>query len=375
MTTSKTTATTHLAALLHGAHDIRLTQIPTPAPLPNEVQIRPRATGICGTDMHYYHAGKNGIFVVRTPLVLGHEAAGEVVAVGSAVASSIAQVGDRVAIEPQRACAACKECRVGKYNLCRNLTFNGSASADPPAQGSLQEVFCHPASFIHKLPKNVSWEQGAMVEPLSVAVHAVRRSGLVSGQNVLVLGAGAIGLLCAAVAKVSGATSIGMIDVDQSRLEFAKKHGMADAVFTIPMNGDDGETKADFAARIAKDTLARDEFTLADVIFECTGVESCVNIGIHCAARGGKVVLVGMGSPLQTLAVGAAAVKEVDLMGLWRYANTFPTAIGLIASGRLDVQPLITHTFDLSKAKEALEMVISRPADLVKCIITSVGSP
>lgn len=361
---------THLAAVIHGARDLRLTQVPTTTPLPHEVQIRPRATGICGTDMHYYSAGRNGIFTITTPLVLGHEAAGEVVAVGSEVDPTIAKVGDRVAIEPQRPCSVCKQCRGGTYNLCPKLKFTGSASANPPVQGSLQEVYCHAAAFVHRLPDEMSWIEGAMVEPLSVAIHAVRRSGLKAGYRVLVLGAGAIGLLCASVARVSGARSITMIDIDQARLDFAKEKGMADATFKIGMKGEEGESKMDFAARMAKESLKQDGFGLVDVVFECTGVEGCVNVGIYSAAPGGKVVLVGMGSPVQNLNVGAAAVREIDLLGLWRYANTFETAIGLIASGQLNVKPVVTHTFNLDKAAEALELVVAKPADLIKCVIT-----
>lgn len=360
---------THTAALLHGARDIRLTQVPTPTPLPHQVLIRPRATGICGTDMHYYQAGRNGIFVVEEPLVLGHEAAGEVVAVGSQVTD--VKVGDRVAVEPQNPCGICKQCRQGTYNLCPKLKFTGSASAKPPVQGSLQELYCHSASFVHQLPESMSWEEGAMIEPLSVAIHAVRRSGLRAGQSVMIMGAGAIGLLCASVAKVSGAKSITMIDIDQDRLDFAKKQKLANAVFKIPMRGEEGESKPDFAARMAQETLKQEGFDRAEIIFECTGVEVCVNVGIGCAAAGGRVVLVGMGSPLQNLNVGGAAVREVDLLGLWRYANTFETAIGLIASGQLDIKPMVTHTYDLAKAADALELVVAKPPDLIKCIITN----
>jgi L-iditol 2-dehydrogenase len=366
---SATISNTHTAALLYGARDLRLSQVPTPTPLPHQVLIRPRATGICGTDMHYYSAGKNGIFVVEEPLVLGHEAAGEVVAVGSDVAD--VKIGTRVVVEPQRPCSTCKQCRGGKYNLCPNLKFSGSASAKPPVQGSLQELYCHEAAFVHHLPQELSWKEGAMVEPLSVAVHAVRRSTLRAGQSVMILGAGAIGLLCASVAKVSGAKDITMVDIDQARLDFAENQGLAQATFQVPLKGKDGESKADFAKRIAGEMLQKKGFGLADVVFECTGVEVCVNVGIHCAAPGAKVVLVGMGAPVQAINVGAAAVREVDLVGLWRYANTFATAIDLMASGKLDVKSMVTHTFSLAEAADALELVVAKPPDLIKCVITS----
>jgi L-iditol 2-dehydrogenase len=325
--------------------------------------------------MHYYSAGRNGMFTIDTPLVLGHEAAGTVVALGSAVESLglYLKVGNRVAIEPQRPCERCAVCRSGKYNLCPRLRFSGSASANPPVQGTLQARYAHPASWVYALPQNMSWEEAAMVEPLSVAVHAVRRAKVRGGTRVVVLGAGAIGLFCAAVARVNGARWIGMVDVDGARLDFASRHGFAEAVAEIPTHGNEDESKPDMAKRVAGQILeqAGVGWGLAEVVFECTGVEACVNIGIHCAAPGGKVVVVGMGQPVQNINIGAAAVREVDLLSLWRYANTFRTAIDLIASGQVDVKPLITHVFELEKAADALQLVVDRPKDLIKCIITS----
>jgi L-iditol 2-dehydrogenase len=363
---------THVAALLHGAKDLRISQVPTPSILPHEILIAPRATGICGTDMHYYSAGRNGMFNVTTPLVLGHEAAGVILELGDAVDSLglNLNVGDRVAIEPQRPCEKCETCRSGKYNLCRKLKFSGSASANPPVQGSLQARYAHPASWVYSLPDSMTWEEAAMIEPLSVAVHAVRRSQIRAGMSVVILGAGAIGLFCAAVARVQGARWIGMIDVDSSRLDFAIRHGFAQEVSEIPMSGQESESKPDMAKRLAGEMSSKG-WKLADVVFDCTGVETCVNIGIHLAAPGGKVVLVGMGQPVQNINVGAAAVREVDLLSLWRYANTFGTAIALISSGQVDVKPLITHKFDLEHAEDALKLVVDKPKDLIKCVITS----
>ncbi|KAK4556230.1 hypothetical protein LTR86_006927 [Recurvomyces mirabilis] len=319
--------------------------------------------------MHYYSAGKNGMFVVKNPLVLGHEAAGEVVAVGSDVKDL--KVGDRVAIEPQRPCSECKQCTTGLYNLCSNMKFSGSASADPPVQGSLQELYCHAAEYAHPLPDSVSWTEGAIVEPLAVAVHAVKRSELQADNSVLVLGAGAIGLLCAAVARSKGVKNIEMVDVDPARLEFAKAQGLADTIFTIPLRPNEGEEKVEFCIRMAKDIISQNKERLFETIIECTGVETCVNIGIHAAAPRGRVVLVGMGSPMQSIRVGSAAVREVDLISVWRYASTFGTAIDLIASGKVAVKPLVTHIFQLKQAAEALDVVVAKPADLIKCVIVS----
>lgn len=366
---TKMNGNTHLAALLYGAKDLRLQQVPTSAPLPHQVQIQPRATGICGTDMHYYAAGKNGMFVVRTPLVLGHEAVGEVIAVGKEVSN--VRVGDRVAIEPQRPCGECKQCITGLYNLCSNMKFSGSASANPPVQGSLQQIYCHAADFVHKLPETVEWIEGAIIEPLAVAVHAVKRSGLEDTNSILVLGAGAIGLLCAAVARSKGINAITMVDVDSARLEFARSQRLADSVFTMPLRPNDSEDGADFCARIATEITSQNLGSLFETVYECTGVETCVNVGIHAASPRGKVVLVGMGSPTQNVRVGSAAIREIDLISVWRYANTFGTAIDLIASGQVTVKPLVTHVFQLEQAADALDVVVAKPPDLIKCVIVN----
>lgn len=361
----------HQAAVLYGRQDLRLETVETAAPKPGEVQIAPRATGICGTDLHYYTEGKNGIFAVKDPLILGHEAAGEVVDVGTEVTS--VKMGDRVVVEPQRPCFKCTLCRRGQGNLCTQLKFGGSASSCPPVQGSLQEFYNHPAELVYPLPDSVSFTEGAIIEPLSVAIHAVNRSGLRAGQNVLITGSGAIGLLCAAVAKLCGASSIAMIDVEESRLDFAKRKGFATHIFKIPFGGEPHESKADFAARMAREASAVFTAGQPDISFECTGIETCANICLYSAAPGGKVVIVGMGKPLQEISLGAAAVREVDILAVWRYSNTFPTAIAYLQAKQLDVASLVTHQFDLKDAKTAFELIGKRPQDLIKCVITSSG--
>ncbi|PMD52827.1 GroES-like protein [Hyaloscypha bicolor E] len=342
---------THKGAVLYGAQDLRIEDCITTTPEDHQVQIRVRATGICGTDMHYFQNGRNGIYVVKEPLILGHEAAGEISAVGKNVTEF--KIGDRVLMEPQRPCEKCVVCRRGRYNLCDRMKFSGSASCYPVVQGSLQQFYNHAASFVYRLPDNVSFVEGALVEPLAVALHAVRRSGVETGQSVLILGAGAVGLLCAGAAKIAGASSVNIVDIDEGKLNFAL-----------------GESRTDFAARIADETLAQPGFGLVDVVFECTGADTCMNIAIQCATKGGKVVMVGLGTPVQSLNIGLAGVHEVDLLGIWRYANTFPTAIELLRTGQIDLKPMITHTFDLEKAADSLKFTLSRPDNLVKCVIT-----
>jgi len=369
-----TLTNTHKAAVLYGAQDLRIEQRVTCPPEDYQVQLRVRATGICGTDQHYFQNARNGIYVVEEPLILGHEAAGEISAIGKKVTEF--KIGDRVVVEPQRPCEKCIVCRSGRYNLCADMKFSGSASSAPPVQGSLQEFYNHAVSFVYKLPDNVTFEEGALVEPLAVAIHAVRRSGVETGQSVLVLGAGAVGLLCAAAAKIAGAASVSIIDIDQGKLDFALGKGVkggkkvADRAYRIPLSPNKDESRTDFAARIAEEILAQPGFGLEDAVFECTGVDTCMNIAIPCAKRGAKVVMVGLGTPVQNINIGLAGVHEVDLLGIWRYANTFGTAIELLRTGQMDLKPMITHTFDLEKVADALRFTLGRPEDLVKCVIT-----
>ena len=360
---------THKAAVLYGGKDLRLEQVPTPPLRPHEARIAPRATGICGTDQHYYQNGRNGIYQVEEPLILGHEAAGEVVAVGSDVTNL--KVGDRVAVEPQLACWACQLCRSGRYNLCPGMRFNGSASAKPPAQGSLQELWTHPANLCYKLPDAVSFAEGAMVEPLSVALHSVRKCNLKPGQTAFITGAGAVGLLCARIARISGASTIVMVDIDEARLEFAKKHQIADKTFQIPLSGNDGESSADFSLRIGEKIREDLQIGFLDTALECTGVESCLNLCLGVVERGSKVIMVGMGSPVQQLNVGVALVREIEILGVWRYTNTFQPAIDLIAAGMVDVKSMISHQFSMDDVESALQLALKRPPDLVKCVLSS----
>lgn len=200
---------------------------------------------------------------------------------------------------------------------------------------------------------------------------------MIAGQNVLILGAGAIGLLCAAVCKATGASDITIVDVDQTRLDFATSQAprgtqVADQSLLIPFSGEEGESKADFASRLSLEMLDSLKTNRRfDLAFECTGVETCANFPIHSAAPGGKVVLVGMGYPLQNLNIGAAAVREIDLLNSWRYANTFPTAIELVQRGRIDLKSLVTHQFTLERAEEALDVALKKPDGLIKVVITS----
>ena len=258
----------------------------------DEIRISIRSTTICGSDAHYYTHFRNGSIQVLEALCLGHEAAGQVVAVGSKVsqAGSNLKVGDAVALECGVPCGACVLCRSGRYNICPELRFRSSASKFPHFQGTLQEFVVHPARWVHILPPELNFEAGALLEPLAVAVHAVRRAGpdMISLRRAcLVFGAGAVGLLCAMAVRAEGCQDVVMVDIDEGRLGFALKYGFASVVYAVkPKRGDTLEDKLRIARTIAKQIGERkwpDGESVGQVrrTFECTGAESCLQSSIY----------------------------------------------------------------------------------------------
>ncbi|KAM0280158.1 hypothetical protein ACHAQH_004230 [Verticillium albo-atrum] len=338
------------ASVLHGAKDLRVEDRDLPAPSADEVQISVEATGLCGSDLHYYSHYRNGDIIVCEPLTLGHESAGTVTAVGSDVTTLAA--GDRVALEVGLPCGSCDLCAAGRYNICAGMKFRSSAKANPHAQGTLQERVNHPAKWVHKLPDAVSLELGALVEPLSVAMHARNRANLPSGSTVLVLGAGAVGLLVAAVSKAAGQNVV-IADIQSDRVDFATANGFADAGIVVPPKRPQLiEEKLAYAKEVAE--LVKNAQVAGKAIgevtatYECTGVETCMQTAIYATQPGGRVMIIGMGTPIQTLPISAAALREVDLVGVFRYANCYPKAIDLIATnpaGLPSLQKLVTHRY------------------------------
>ncbi|KAK7553389.1 chaperonin 10-like protein [Phyllosticta citricarpa] len=352
------------ASVLHAPKDLRLEDRTLSTPGPHELQVAVRATGLCGSDLHYYHHYRNGDILVKEPLSLGHESAGVVVAVGSETANF--KVGDKVALEVGQPCETCDRCKEGRYNICKAMKFRSSAKAFPHAQGTLQDRINHPAAWCHKLPDNLSLELGALLEPLGVAIHATRRAQLAPLSKVLVFGAGAVGLLVAAMAKISGATVV-IADIDAGRVDFAVQNGFAHAAYTVPLKrGKDIEESLEIAKETAAaigqvKKIAGEEVGEVDAVFECTGVPSCLQAGIYATRPGGRVLLIGMGTPIQTLPISAAALREVDLVGVFRYANTYPTGIEVVSrppsADYPDFSKLVTHRYTgLDSLPEAFEM-------------------
>jgi len=320
---------TNRAAVLTEPRTIVLEERPVPVPAADEVLIRVEAVGVCGSDAHYYRHGRIGQFIVESPLILGHETAGTVVALGADVTALA--VGDRVAVEPGVPCGECDQCRAGRYNLCAEVVFH----ATPPVDGTLQTYAAIRADYAFVLPDAVSTEHGALVEPLAVSVWACRKARVAPGARVLVTGAGPVGLLTAQTARAFGASSVTVTDVDPEKLRLAAELG-ADATIAA----------SDLAAHDA-------EF---DVHIECSGNVRAARDGISRLAPAGMAVLVGMGGP-EGLDIPVSWIQEKELLitGVFRYANCFPTAIELLASGRVRVDELISGRFPLSESAAAID--------------------
>lgn len=265
----------------------------------DEICISIRSTTICGSDVHYYTHFRNGSIQVREALCLGHEAAGQVVAVGTKVsqAGSSLKVGDAVALECGVPCGECVLCRSGRYNICPELRFRSSASKFPHFQGTLQEFVVHPARWVHHLPPQLNFEAGALLEPLAVAVHAVRRAGLgmISPRRTcLVFGAGAVGLLCAMAARAEGCQDVIMADIDEGRLRFALEQGFASVVYAVkPKMAETLEDKLGIAQMTAKEIgelkwPGGESIGKVQRTFECTGAESCLQSSIYVSNFQGR---------------------------------------------------------------------------------------
>ncbi|XP_043951572.1 sorbitol dehydrogenase isoform X3 [Drosophila biarmipes] len=332
-------ATDNLTAVLHGIEDLRLEQRPVPEIADDEVLLAMDSVGICGSDVHYLAHGRIGDFVLTKPMIIGHEAAGVVAKLGKKVTNL--KVGDRVAIEPGVPCRYCDHCKQGQYNLCPGMVF----CATPPYDGNLTRYYKHAADFCFKLPDHVSMEEGALLEPLSVGVHACRRAGVGLGSKMLILGAGPIGLVTLLAAQAMGASEILITDLVQHRLDVAKELG---ATHTLLLQRDQS----------AEETVKVVHQTMSEVpakAIDCCGAESSARLAIFATRSGGVVVVVGMGAPEVKLPLINALAREIDIRGVFRYCNDYAAALALVASGKVNVKRLVTHHFDISETAEAFE--------------------
>ena len=335
------------AAVLYAPHDIRLEERPMPQVGPHDVLVEVKAVGVCGSDVHYYEHGRIGTYVVRQPLILGHETAGVIVDVGTDVPQS--RVGERVAIEPGIPDGTCEQCRAGHYNLCPNVRFFGT----PPIDGSFANYVTVPTHFAYTLPDNMSNEEGAMIEPLSVGLWACRKARLRGGDHVLITGAGPIGLLAMKVAFALGVAKVTITDVFPQRLAIAQRLGATQII------------------NVAEQPLAQADIQ-ADVLLECSGQQQALLEGIRSLHPAGVAVVVGMNAGEELLVpMSFIQNREITVTGTFRYANTYADAIALVASGRIDVRSLVTGRYPLEAAEQALQATKQDPTNIKSIVAPS----
>ncbi|KAI6655898.1 hypothetical protein LOD99_1632 [Oopsacas minuta] len=329
------------SVILHKINDIRLEQKPIPKLTKGHVKIAVHSVGICGSDIHFWIHGRIGDSIVKSPMILGHETSGTVVELGEGVTNL--KIGDRVAVEPGVPCYKCDQCMDGRYNLCPNVNFCGN----PKKDGTLTRLYCHDANFCFKLLDNMTYEEGALLEPLSVGVHACRRAEVTGGDTILICGAGPIGLVTLLTARAFGATNIAITDINAKRLEFAKTLGVN---HTILVDGDPQST-----AKRAIELLGK----MPDKSIDCVAFPPTISTAIYATKSGGTVLLVGLGPPTSEIPIVNASVREVDIKGVFRYKGCYQKAMDMIARGLINVKPLVTHRYAMEQALEAFEMTKS----------------
>jgi L-iditol 2-dehydrogenase len=344
-------ADTMRAAVLHGVNDLRVEQVPrAQITRPDQALVRIGSVGICGSDVHYFNRGRIGDYIVTQPMILGHEAAGEVVEVGSEVTRL--QVGDRVAIEPGCPDGTCAFCREGRYNLCPNVIF----LATPPHDGAFADYLAWPAEYLYKLPDSLSLDEGAMLEPLSVGLFAVWRAGVRPGDSVAIFGAGPIGLTTLQCALAAGAATAIVVDVVETRLEIARKMG---ATATLGVSVENQSQIMDLTGGSG-----------VHVAFECAGAVPAMQAAIRVTRSGGVVQLVGMPAEQEpTVPLYDIIGRELRVQGLFRYANTYPAAIALAAEGRVDLRSLVTKSFSLDEVPQAFPWVQEHREEVIKAVV------
>ncbi|KAF8621685.1 hypothetical protein AX15_007698 [Amanita polypyramis BW_CC] len=363
--------TSNPAFVLQDIDKVAYEQRPVTELRDDEVLVAIHKTGICGSDVHYLVHGRIGDFVVEKPMVLGHESAGIISKIGSSVKHL--RVGDRVAVEPGATCRVCDSCKGGQYELCPQIVF----AATPPYDGTLQRFYKVPADLAYPLPDGVTLEDGAMMEPLSVAVHSVYKlGGLRACESVVVFGCGPVGLLCMAVAKALGASRIIAVDIVESRLEFARRYAATDAF--KPLERKEGERALTYSRRNSDELKQRLNVSergrdAIDLIVDASGAEVSIQTAFYTVKAGGRIV--GIGRPDITIDLGTLMTKEVSYKGSFRYGpGDYPLAISLVAQGKVELKPLVTHRFSFADAIAAFNATRSGRGEDGKGVIKAIIS-
>ncbi|KAF5390583.1 hypothetical protein D9757_002699 [Collybiopsis confluens] len=375
--------------VLKAIEEVSYEERPIPDISETEVLVAVKKTGICGSDVHYLAHGRIGDFVVKKPMVLGHESAGVIVkgslsnvrkVTGANIPISVGSkvkhvnVNDRVAIEPGSTCRLCDACKSGRYNLCPDIVF----AATPPYDGTLGRYYRVLGDLTYPLPDNMSLEDGAMMEPLSVGVHSVVNLGKFRfGQTIVVFGCGPVGLLCMAVARAVGAKRIIAADVVPSRLEFAQKY--VGAIPYRPLSPNKDESKLDYSKRNAenlKKTLGvGDRENAIDLVVDASGAEVSIQTSFYVVGTGGTIVQVGMGNPHIQIDLTPLMTKEAVFKGSFRYTQgDYPLALSMVAQGQIDLKPLVTHRYKFDDAIAAFKATRAGKSDDGKAVIKAIIS-
>ncbi len=323
-----------------------------PEPTGDQVLLKVEQVGICGSDIHAFESGP---FIPpkdpNTKIGLGHECAGTVVGIGPDVKKI--KVGDRVCIEPGVPCGKCRYCLEGKYNICPDVDF---MATQPNYRGALTNYLVHPEWLTFELPEQMSLLEGALVEPAAVGMHAATEADVKPGKKIVILGAGCIGLMTLQACKVMGATEIVVVDIIEKRLEMAKQLGAMEVIHG--MN---------------EDTVSRTKQLLgdwgADIVFETAGSRATASQAVELVMRGGKIMIVGTipgETPINFLKIN----REVSIQTVFRYANNYPMTIDAIASGKFDVNSMVTDTYEYEDVQRAFDEALSRKSEIVKGAIT-----
>lgn len=339
------------AAVLNKPFDIEVQKVPIPEPKEDEALVRVHCIGICGSDVHYYEHGRIGRYVVEAPIILGHELAGEVVRVGARVTN--VTPGDRVAVEPGVTCGRCPHCKAGRYNLCPDVQF----MATPPVDGAWAEYVTVRSDFLFKLPDGMSYEQGALLEPFSVGLHAMKRGRVAPSDRVLVTGLGPIGLLAAQAARLYGVKEIYGTDIIPFRQKLAREMGVTRVI---------DPAQEPVAERLKELTDGEG----VDVIIETSGNARVIGDTVKTVRRGGRIVFVGM-PPADEIPLDVNRIidGELDVLGVFRYANTYPAAIQALAKSDIDLETVITDRFALKDIRQAVEMARTQKDTSIKIMI------
>lgn len=336
-----------IQVVLSQPEKIEIREVPKPVPAAGEVLLKIKRIGICGSDIHAYY-GKHPY--IKCPIVQGHEFSAEMAELGPGVTQF--QIGDRVTIRPQLTCGQCYQCRHGNYHICENLKVIGCQ-----ADGAAQEFLTVPQEIVVKLPDSIDDDLGAMVEPLAVGVHAVGRLSELKGRNILILGAGPIGNLTAQAAKALGAGSVMVADLSDIRLEIARKCGIDIVVNNLEQD----------LAREVKDRFGEAK---ADAIFECVGSEKTVGLAINLARKGSEIIIVGVFEEKPVIDFGLIQDRELKVIGSLMYKKEdYDTAISLIESKKVHLEPLISRHFTLKEYAQAYKYIEANREKTMKILI------